>query len=156
MAALGARPHPNLNAELDACLPMLERYRWPGNVRELRNLMERLALFLANEPLQALTPAFLQSIAPELRAQAAPEPPQRAAGGNGRGSAGALRRAARRSRRLPWHQPHYALAQTQALARDCPPGDRPPVFETYRYIQNFGDGPVRDSPHPVAVTMGLT
>ena len=67
MAALGARPHPNLNAELHACLPLLEQYRWPGNVRELRNMMERLALFLANEPLQALTPSFLQSIAPELR-----------------------------------------------------------------------------------------
>ncbi|HEY1043562.1 MAG TPA: propionate catabolism operon regulatory protein PrpR [Telluria sp.] len=75
MAAIGARPHPNLNAELDACLPLLEQYRWPGNVRELRNLMERLALFLASEPLQALTPAFLQSIAPELRgvADAAPQ-----------------------------------------------------------------------------------
>jgi len=35
-------------------------------VRELRNLMERLALFLAAEPLQALTPSFLVSIAPEL------------------------------------------------------------------------------------------
>jgi propionate catabolism operon transcriptional regulator len=35
-------------------------------VRELRNLMERLALFLAAEPLQALTPAFLLSVAPEL------------------------------------------------------------------------------------------
>ena len=35
-------------------------------MRELRNLMERLALFLAGEPLQALTPSFLLSIAPEL------------------------------------------------------------------------------------------
>jgi propionate catabolism operon transcriptional regulator len=66
MAALGARPHPNLHAELAACAPLLERYPWPGNVRELRNLMERLALFLAAEPLQALTPSFLVSIAPEL------------------------------------------------------------------------------------------
>ncbi|MGZ5202474.1 MAG: propionate catabolism operon regulatory protein PrpR [Telluria sp.] len=66
MAALGARPHPNLHAELAACAPLLERYQWPGNVRELRNLMERLALFLAAEPLQALTPSFLASIAPEL------------------------------------------------------------------------------------------
>jgi transcriptional regulator, propionate catabolism operon regulatory protein len=66
MAALGARPHPNLHAELAACAPLLERYSWPGNVRELRNLMERLALFLAAEPLQALTPSFLVSIAPEL------------------------------------------------------------------------------------------
>ncbi|GAB3471480.1 propionate catabolism operon regulatory protein PrpR [Massilia terrae] len=69
MAALGARPHPNLHAELAACVPLLERYAWPGNVRELRNLMERLALFLAAEPLQALTPSFLLSIAPELSRQ---------------------------------------------------------------------------------------
>ncbi len=79
MAALGARPHPNLHAELAACAPLMERYRWPGNVRELRNLMERLALFLAAEPLQALTPSFLLSIAPELARQdaaaiAAPSP----------------------------------------------------------------------------------
>jgi len=66
LAALGARPHPNLHAELTACAPLLERYGWPGNVRELRNLMERLALFLAAEPLQALTPGFLLSVAPEL------------------------------------------------------------------------------------------
>jgi propionate catabolism operon transcriptional regulator len=66
MAALGARPHPNLHAELSACAPVLERYGWPGNVRELRNLMERLALYLAAEPLQALTPSFLLAVAPEL------------------------------------------------------------------------------------------
>ena len=60
------RPHPTLHAELTACAPLLERYGWPGNVRELRNLMERLALFLAAEPLQALTPGFLLSVAPEL------------------------------------------------------------------------------------------
>ncbi|MGH8853537.1 MAG: sigma 54-interacting transcriptional regulator, partial [Telluria sp.] len=66
LAALDARPHPNLHAEIRACAPLLEAYGWPGNVRELRNLMERLALFLAAEPLQALTPSFLVSIAPEL------------------------------------------------------------------------------------------
>jgi propionate catabolism operon transcriptional regulator len=66
LAALGAKPHPNLHAEITACAPLLEAYGWPGNVRELRNLMERLALFLAAEPLQALTPSFLVSIAPEL------------------------------------------------------------------------------------------
>lgn len=66
LAALGAKPHPNLHAEIRACAPLLEAYGWPGNVRELRNLMERLALFLAAEPLQALTPSFLVSIAPEL------------------------------------------------------------------------------------------
>jgi propionate catabolism operon transcriptional regulator len=38
-------------------------------VRELRNLMERLALFLAAEPLQALTAALIQRVAPELVAR---------------------------------------------------------------------------------------
>jgi propionate catabolism operon transcriptional regulator len=66
LAALDARPHPNLAAEIAACIPLLQAYPWPGNVRELRNLMERLALFLAAEPLQALTPGFLLSVAPEL------------------------------------------------------------------------------------------
>ena len=66
LAALGARPHPNLHAEVAACAPLLGRYHWPGNVRELRNMTERLALFLAAEPLQALTPAFVLDIAPEL------------------------------------------------------------------------------------------
>jgi len=66
LAALGAKPHPNLHAEIQACAPLLLRHPWPGNVRELRNLMERLALFLAAEPLQALTPNFLLGIAPEL------------------------------------------------------------------------------------------
>ena len=75
LAALGAKPHPNLHAEMRACAPVLEAYGWPGNVRELRNLMERLALFLAAEPLQALTPSFLVSIAPELnKAAALPAP----------------------------------------------------------------------------------
>jgi propionate catabolism operon transcriptional regulator len=66
LAAMGVRPHANLHAELLACAPVLQRYDWPGNVRELRNLMQRLALFLAAEPLQALTPAFVQKLAPEL------------------------------------------------------------------------------------------
>ncbi|OYO26273.1 propionate catabolism operon regulatory protein PrpR [Janthinobacterium sp. PC23-8] len=70
LAALGARPQPNLQAQLLACAPLLRRYGWPGNVRELRNLAERLALFLAAEPLQALTPAFLLAVAPELSAEA--------------------------------------------------------------------------------------
>ncbi len=64
LAALAARPHPNLHAELAACSPLLDRYQWPGNVRELRNLMERLALFLAAEPLQAITQSCLLSVAP--------------------------------------------------------------------------------------------
>ena len=88
LAALGARPHPNLHAEIQACAPLLRRYDWPGNVRELRNLAERLALFLAAEPLQALTPAFVLCVAPELAngataptvlaapAAAAPPPPE--------------------------------------------------------------------------------
>ena len=66
LASLGARAHPNLSAELAACAPLLLRYGWPGNVRELRNLTERLALFLAAEPLQALTPNFVAGVAPEL------------------------------------------------------------------------------------------
>ena len=70
LAALGARPHPNLHAEITACAPLLARYGWPGNVRELRNVTERLALFLAAEPLQALTPSFVLSVAPELAEQA--------------------------------------------------------------------------------------
>ncbi|MGZ8290888.1 MAG: propionate catabolism operon regulatory protein PrpR [Telluria sp.] len=69
LAALGARPHPNLHAEIKACAPLLERYDWPGNVRELRNLAERLALFLAAEPLQSLTPSFVLAVAPELARQ---------------------------------------------------------------------------------------
>nr|WP_245844887.1 propionate catabolism operon regulatory protein PrpR [Noviherbaspirillum humi] len=76
LAALGARPHANLHAELAACAPLLENYRWPGNVRELRNLMERLALFLASTPLQALSPSFLLGVAPELGgASSAPSSP---------------------------------------------------------------------------------
>jgi propionate catabolism operon transcriptional regulator len=74
LAALGARPHPNLHAEIGACMALLERYDWPGNVRELRNLMERLALFLAAEPLQALTPNFMLGVAPELGRQLALAP----------------------------------------------------------------------------------
>jgi propionate catabolism operon transcriptional regulator len=74
LASLGARPHPNLHAEMTGCAPLLQRYNWPGNVRELRNLTERLALFLAAEPLQALTPAFVLGVAPELAGQSAALP----------------------------------------------------------------------------------
>ncbi|MDB5841881.1 MAG: propionate catabolism operon regulatory protein PrpR [Herminiimonas sp.] len=66
LAALGVRPHANLHAEVVACAPLLSAYAWPGNVRELRNLMERVALFLAAEPLQALSPNFVLKVAPEL------------------------------------------------------------------------------------------
>jgi propionate catabolism operon transcriptional regulator len=66
LASLGVRPHANLHAEVVACAPLLASYAWPGNVRELRNLMQRLALFLAAEPLQALTPSFVNAVAPEL------------------------------------------------------------------------------------------
>ncbi|WP_426193608.1 propionate catabolism operon regulatory protein PrpR [Massilia sp. DWR3-1-1] len=72
LAALGARPHPNLHAEIQACAGLLERYDWPGNVRELRNVTERLALYLAAEPLQALTQAFVLKVAPELGRAAPP------------------------------------------------------------------------------------
>ncbi|HEY8026666.1 MAG TPA: propionate catabolism operon regulatory protein PrpR [Burkholderiaceae bacterium] len=67
LAALGVRPHANLHAEVTACAALFESYAWPGNVREMRNLMERVALFLAAEPLQALTPSFLIGVAPELK-----------------------------------------------------------------------------------------
>lgn len=66
LAALDVRPHANLRAEIERCMPLLTSYDWPGNVRELRNVMERLALMLAAEPLQALTPALLQHVAPEV------------------------------------------------------------------------------------------
>ena len=72
LAAMDIRPHANLHAEILRCMPLLSAYHWPGNVRELRNLMERLALFLAAEPLQALTPNLLLRIAPELQVAAAP------------------------------------------------------------------------------------
>jgi propionate catabolism operon transcriptional regulator len=81
LAALDVRPHAGLHAEIQACVPLLSAYRWPGNVRELRNLMERLALFLAAVPLQALTPAFLTSIAPELAAPRRQDAPGPAAAG---------------------------------------------------------------------------
>lgn len=71
LAALDVHPHANLQAEVESCVPLLAAYHWPGNVRELRNLMERLALYMADVPLQTLTPAFLKSIAPELAAAAA-------------------------------------------------------------------------------------
>ena len=93
LAALGARPHPNLHAEVGACTPLLQRYRWPGNVRELRNLMERLALFLAAEPLQALTPSFLLAIAPELgRIDALAQAPAPALGAPAESAAAVLER----------------------------------------------------------------
>lgn len=66
LAAMGARPHPNLHAEISSCTSLFETYPWPGNVREMRNMMERLGLFLAAEPLQALSPAFVGKILPEL------------------------------------------------------------------------------------------
>lgn len=69
MAEMGVRSHPNLQAELQACASLLQSYDWPGNVRELRNLMQRVALFIAVEPLQALTPAFVLKLAPELASE---------------------------------------------------------------------------------------
>ena len=74
LASLGVRPHANLHAEINACADLLSSYAWPGNVRELRNLMERVALFLAAEPLQALAPGFLMTVAPELAARATASP----------------------------------------------------------------------------------
>jgi len=70
LAALDVRPHANLRAEILRCAPLLARHDWPGNVRELRNAMERLALFMAAEPLQALTPSLIDRVTPELAAVA--------------------------------------------------------------------------------------
>jgi propionate catabolism operon transcriptional regulator len=66
LASLGVRPHANLHAEVNRCAALFQSHAWPGNVRELRNLMQRLALFLSAAPLQALTPTFVASVAPEL------------------------------------------------------------------------------------------
>ncbi|MBC7514043.1 MAG: propionate catabolism operon regulatory protein PrpR [Herminiimonas sp.] len=66
LAALGVPAPVNLEAEVRACEAVLAAYAWPGNVRELRNLMERVALYLAAQPLQALSPGFLLLVAPEL------------------------------------------------------------------------------------------
>ncbi|KVD49847.1 propionate catabolism operon regulatory protein PrpR [Burkholderia sp. ABCPW 11] len=59
---------------LDATQATLARYRWPGNVRELQNVVERIAVELAEEADEsdpgaacaALAPGALQAIAPEL------------------------------------------------------------------------------------------
>ncbi len=66
LAALGSRVHPNLHAEVTRCAPVLQNYAWPGNVRELRNAMERIALALSVNPLQAITPQFMRKNVPEL------------------------------------------------------------------------------------------
>ncbi len=66
LAALGVPAPVNLDAEVRACESALTAYAWPGNVRELRNLMERVALYLAAQPLQALSTSFLLLVAPEL------------------------------------------------------------------------------------------
>lgn len=66
LAALGARPHANLHAQVQTCAPLLAAHAWPGNVREMRNLMQRVALYLSAQPLQALSPSFVQAVAPEL------------------------------------------------------------------------------------------
>ncbi|AOJ29656.1 propionate catabolism operon regulatory protein PrpR [Burkholderia seminalis] len=63
---------------LDATGATLARYRWPGNVRELQNVIERIAVELAeeadeNDPAAAcgtLDPDALRTIAPELFAAA--------------------------------------------------------------------------------------
>ena len=73
LAEMGAQASANLHAELQACTSTLRAWRWPGNVRELRNLMQRVALFLAVEPLRALTPALLDQIAPEISGHSSAE-----------------------------------------------------------------------------------
>ncbi|WMW81733.1 propionate catabolism operon regulatory protein PrpR [Undibacterium cyanobacteriorum] len=66
-AAIGSRPHPNLHEEMLRCEELLQAYPWPGNVRELRNAMERVALSLSVNPLQAVTPNLLAQLIPELQ-----------------------------------------------------------------------------------------
>ncbi|KVC46800.1 propionate catabolism operon regulatory protein PrpR [Burkholderia ubonensis] len=64
---------------LDAAQAILMRYRWPGNVRELQNVIERIAVELAEEagddahaaPCGVLDPDALRAIAPELFASPA-------------------------------------------------------------------------------------
>ncbi|OJB53585.1 propionate catabolism operon regulatory protein PrpR [Burkholderia ubonensis] len=64
---------------LDAAQAILMRYRWPGNVRELQNVIERIAVELAEEAgddgqaasCGVLDPDALQVIAPELFASPA-------------------------------------------------------------------------------------
>ncbi|KVT49950.1 propionate catabolism operon regulatory protein PrpR [Burkholderia ubonensis] len=64
---------------LDAAQAILMRYRWPGNVRELQNVIERIAVELAEEagddgqaaPCGVLDSDALQAIAPELFASPA-------------------------------------------------------------------------------------
>ncbi|MGH8780332.1 propionate catabolism operon regulatory protein PrpR [Paraburkholderia sp.] len=57
---------------LDAVSEPLRRYRWPGNVRELQNVIERIAVELADvelsatSALPALTRDTLRAIAPEV------------------------------------------------------------------------------------------
>ncbi len=59
---------------LDATQATLARYRWPGNVRELQNVVERIAVELAEDvdesdpdaACAALAAGALQVIAPEL------------------------------------------------------------------------------------------
>lgn len=66
LAAMVARPNNNLHTEMLACAPLLQAYAWLCNARELRNLMQRVALLLAVEPLEAMTPAFALRQAAEL------------------------------------------------------------------------------------------
>jgi propionate catabolism operon transcriptional regulator len=60
---------------LAAAAEPLARYAWPGNVRELQNVIERIAVELADEEVSdvesALTQDMLQAIAPEVFEHAA-------------------------------------------------------------------------------------
>ena len=104
---------------LDAAGAALTRYRWPGNVRELQNVIERIAVELAEEAsgadgsatgCPALGIDALHAIAPELFAV------QSGAGGNGNGNGDdALTLQARRRR---------AEADEIRAALDACDGDR--------------------------------
>ncbi len=66
LAQVGARSHANLHAEMLACSELLLAYQWRGNIRELRNVMDRVAVFMSAQPLQALSPQFIAKFAPEI------------------------------------------------------------------------------------------
>ncbi|WP_133645365.1 propionate catabolism operon regulatory protein PrpR [Paraburkholderia flava] len=66
------RTHDDASSVLDAVSETLCLYRWPGNVRELQNVIERIAVELADVELSAasalpvLTHDTLRAIAPEV------------------------------------------------------------------------------------------
>ncbi|MBC7416105.1 MAG: propionate catabolism operon regulatory protein PrpR [Herminiimonas sp.] len=112
LAALGVRAPVNLQAEVRACDNLLRAFAWPGNVRQLRNLMERVALYLAAQPLQALSPGFLLAVAPELGDPARATLPAQLPAAVG--AIAPVRREADRDRDHDRHRPPDDLAEVVA------------------------------------------